>query len=158
MVDFRFEVDGPILAWMRPSQGGRRRFDPPKQVAYKRMVAILCQQAMRRAGARLIEGPVSIGVAVFYPQFQKRTVGEPDRVWKESVPDYDNIVKNIKDSLKGIAWNDDAQVAHMREGGKVYLPGWSVLKEFAIIRISDAPESGLDAIFGYANFRDGPAR
>lgn len=136
VTEYVFQIDGRILAWMRPAQNGRRRYDPPEQVAYKRLVAVLALQARRKAGMQMIEGPVSLGVTVFYPQIKS----DPTRLWKVSVPDYDNIVKNIKDALKGIAWIDDAQVAHYKEGGKIYLSADSPLCEHAIVRISDAAE------------------
>lgn len=131
-----FKIEGPIMGWKRPAKGrGSQSYDPPEQVAYKYMVGTICKTWMMRRRVPLLRGPVAFGVQVFYPHPEKKT----RQYFKESVPDLDNIVKNIKDALKGIAWVDDRQVCHYLPTGKWYLPP-DVLAEFdfALVTIREA--------------------
>lgn len=131
-----FRIDGPILAWKRPGQRGKARFDPRDQSAYKKMVATICMIEMRKAGVRQITGPVALGVDVFFKRPERlRKAGGAYHTQK---PDFDNIIKNIKDALKDVAWIDDAQVARYTDGGKFYLLPDSSETEHAIVRIADA--------------------
>lgn len=126
---------------MRPHQSGKRRFDPPEQVAYKNMVAMLCKLAMRKAGifSPLI-GPVFLGFVALYPTDRSY----PD--WKATKPDLDNLIKNVKDAVNKLAWNDDQQVASYAESGKFWMP--SEKDERAIVRIGNAP-----ATFDFASYQ-----
>lgn len=138
-----FRIDGPILAWKRPAQSGKVRFDPPDQVAYKRMVAMLCAVAMRRAGVKMIPKgePIDLGVRVFFRRPESRIADRPGRVlWHTEKPDLDNVVKNIKDALKGVAWVDDKQVSSYTDSGKFWLPTLSAETEYAVVSIGPAPE------------------
>lgn len=63
-----------------------------------REYADTCQKLARLQGAKVLTGPVSVSVDVFRP----RKAG-----------DLDNTLKAAFDSLKGIAWEDDAQVVEI---------------------------------------------
>lgn len=60
-----------------------------------RLYCEVCALTARRSGMQPIVGPVRVTLDVFRP----RRCG-----------DLDNTLKSILDSLKGIAWQDDAQV------------------------------------------------
>ena len=131
-----FRIEGPIMGWKRPAKGrGSQSYDPPEQVSYKYMVGTICKTWMMKRRVPLLRGPVAFGVQVFYPHPEKKT----RHYFKESVPDLDNIVKNIKDALKGIAWIDDRQVCHYLPTGKWYLPP-EIYAEFdyALVTIKEA--------------------
>lgn len=130
MAEFSFEIRGPLLGWMRPA-GKVGRYDPPEQKAYKNMVAMLCKLAMRKARIfSPLEGPISLGFVAFYPTKLER----PE--WKDTKPDLDNLIKNIKDAVNEVAWIDDRQVAHYTESGKFWMP--SISGEYAMVRIANA--------------------
>lgn len=107
-----FEVPGPIRGKGRPRfvRATGRAYTPADTMnaeAWVRTCAL-------NAGATMIEGPVSltVHVRVQIPQSwpnRKRSdaLGAPTT----GKPDLDNIAKLIGDSLNGIAWSDDKQVA-----------------------------------------------
>ncbi len=66
----------------------------------------------RAAGVRVLEGPVYLVVTASYtvPKSWSKKRAAAAR-YKTSKPDGDNVAKLVKDSLNGIAWSDDAQVA-----------------------------------------------
>lgn len=118
--DFAFRIPGPLLGWMRAGRHGTyHTYDPPEQVAYKRMVAIIAKQAMVRAGIfKPIEGPLALSFVACYPHPKKG----PRRIHKASKPDLSNLIKNVEDALNGIAWPDDARIAQYGPCHKWYLP------------------------------------
>lgn len=131
-----FKIEGPIMGWKRPARShGNQHYDPPEQVSYKNYVGTICKTWMVKRRIPLLRGPVALGVQVFYPHPEKAV----RRYFKDSVPDLDNIVKNIKDALKGIAWIDDRQVCHYLPSGKWYLPP-DIFSEFdfALVTIREA--------------------
>jgi Holliday junction resolvase RusA-like endonuclease len=138
MLDFRFRIPGPLMGWMRTNRGKYGNlYDPPEQVAYKRMVAVFCKRAMMEAGLyKPLEGPLSLGFEAFFPHPLKT---KPLRLYKDSKPDLDNLIKNVKDALKGIAWRDDAQVAHYKRCAKWFRPPEFEGHGFALVTIGSAP-------------------
>jgi Holliday junction resolvase RusA-like endonuclease len=136
--DFVFRVPGPLLGWMRPSHHYGGVHDPPEQVAYKKMVALICKIAMRERGIFTpLQGPVSLSFNAVFPHPQRAT---PRRHWKDSRPDLDNLIKNIKDALKGIAWVDDQQVAHYGRCAKCFMPPGMSGQGYAWVTIERPPD------------------
>ena len=113
-----FICEGPILGWMRPEGERGHRYDPEVQKAYKRMIGWSFKEAAPR-GMPLIEGPISLGV---YAHFPYPGTGKDRITLKTSRPDLDNIIKNVKDALNGVAWKDDAQVCQYLDPYKVFDP------------------------------------
>ena len=97
-----------------------RSYTPKETVDLERLIAWECKKAMGQR--KPLEGPLwlTVKASFHYPKawsVRKRALTN----WKDSKPDIDNIVKLVKDSLKGIAWGDDAQVAVLRECSKEYI-------------------------------------
>jgi Holliday junction resolvase RusA-like endonuclease len=136
---FAFRIPGPLLGWMRPERGKHGNiYDPPEQVAYKEMVALLCRTEMRKAGLFApLKGPVSLSFNAVFPHPKKP---KPQRFWKDSKPDLDNLIKNVKDALKWIAWYDDAQVAHYGPCAKCFMPPGMRGLGFAWVTIERPPD------------------
>lgn len=111
-------IPGEAKAFARAGRGGTITFTPKPQRDY--MALVKHEAALRMAGALLFDGPVSLTLEVTYeiPRSwsQKKKAAA---VWKDSAPDIDNLVKLVKDSLQGIVYHNDAQVACIH-GGKVY--------------------------------------
>ena len=120
MDEFSFRIPGPLMGWMRPARGKYGSiYDPPEQVAYKEMIGILCKQAMRKA--RLFnpfDGPIAFSFVSYFPHPKRG----PRRFLKDSKPDLDNLIKNVKDAMTGIAWHDDQQVAYYGPCAKWFMP------------------------------------
>lgn len=98
------------VAFARAGQYGKRRYTPKPQVAYRNSVKAIARHAM--GCKKQMEGPVALH---FTAQYQSpKTWGENRRaatVWKTSRADLDNLIKEVADSLSGIIYRDDAQVA-----------------------------------------------
>lgn len=123
-----FFVPGTPRAKERPRFGQGQVFTAPKTLRAEQRAAACCSEVM--AGALPLEGPLLMAVRVV--DMVPKSWSKKDKaaaLWKTSKPDLDNIWKLIKDSLKGIAWQDDAQVVYGRQQ-KVYsgeLPGLYIL-------------------------------
>jgi Holliday junction resolvase RusA-like endonuclease len=71
-----------------------------------------------------LAGPIKLTVLFLMPRparlrWKKRAM---PRCWHASKPDLDNLVKAVKDALKGILWHDDSQVAELA-ASKLYCSG-----------------------------------
>lgn len=62
----------------------------------------------------LLEGPLVAECRFYMPRPKKlMRVKDPDGpIWHTAKPDYDNLVKSVKDVLKGVIWRDDSQVVN----------------------------------------------
>lgn len=87
-------------------------------------IAILRLHAAKKAeelGWDPFEGPVAASYRFFYARPKSHYgTGRNAGIVKESAPerhtqkpDIDNLIKTTKDSLKGIVWRDDSQVAEI---------------------------------------------
>lgn len=127
---FSFVVPGIPTPWARAGGGLTvHRFTPAKQRAAMRAIGLIARAAMH--GARPLEGPIRLEVIATYAwpaSWSARRRREPAAKWKTSRPDFDNaLFKLVADSLNGVAWIDDAQVA-AAHGWKMYgdMPGLAV--------------------------------
>ncbi len=74
----------------------------------------------KQAGCKIMDGPLWMDVRFYMkrPKSHYRTGKFSDKLkkdapyWCDKKPDLDNLVKFVKDSLNGIAWNDDSQVVY----------------------------------------------
>ncbi len=111
-----FVVPGTPVAKARPRvvrRAGKVMTHTPKNtVDFENRVRF----AARDAGARPLEGPVSIEIEARWPlprsRYRKR--GPVPVEWRTKAPDLDNVVKSVTDALNGIAYADDSQVAEIR--------------------------------------------
>ena len=115
-----FTLPGDPVAWSRAGRNGGITYPPPKQAAYARTMGWAAKAVMKGAGP--LAGPVSLTVQATYtvptswPQAKKLAA-----VFKPSVADLDNIVKQVSDALNKIAYADDAQICQII-AMKVYGP------------------------------------
>lgn len=126
----KFTVPGIPTPWARAGGGSSVvRFTPAKQRSAMGVIKLIGSQAM--AGARPLEGPVSLEVVAVYPwpaSWSRKRRLEPAAKWKTSRPDVDNVcIKIVADALNGVCFLDDAQIAYVR-ASKVYgdFPGLTV--------------------------------
>lgn len=117
---YKFEISGRAVPQGRPRlttiNGYPRAYDPPKSREYKERVR---ECAMRVKPLKPFDGALRLNV-VEYREIPKswskvkRADALNHRIDPITKPDTDNILKGIKDALKGIFWNDDAQVVDDR--------------------------------------------
>lgn len=113
-IQFKIFVPGKPVSWARARvsrHGGM--FTPPKQRAYKLMVA----QAFSRAVRRAISAPV---VVVLRIQLLRPRTNKTLLPATRNTSDVDNWAKMILDAGNGIAWKDDAQVVAL-EVSKIWV-------------------------------------
>ncbi len=89
-------------------------YDPATSRDWKRTVQ---QQVIdRRPPAPLAEVPLAMGLTFHLPRPQSL----PKRITEHTKrPDLDNLIKAIKDALRGVIYHDDAQIVRLT-AGKVY--------------------------------------
>lgn len=106
-----FVVEGRPVPWARAGQEGRKKFTPHKQEAHMHAVAWQARIAMK--GRKVMTRAIHLRAQFVYAwpkSWGPAQRGKSGAQFKTSVPDADNLLKIIKDSLKGIVWIDDAQV------------------------------------------------
>lgn len=135
-VRYGFKIAGPLLAWQRPDSSGKRRFNSKEQVAYQKMVGMLCLMARRKHNMPMLEKgvPVKLTVRAIFPRPQ---IHDPAVRSHTVKPDLDNIVKSIKDALNGVAWRDDSQVC--KDGGSEKVYGHHITESYAVVEIEELP-------------------
>ncbi len=140
------KVDGKPSRWQRPGQGidknGKAmRFTDPEAEAGKQKIAALARQAFR--GQRPFTGPVIVRVIAIFaipPSWPPalKAAAKQARVLHVADPDLDQIVKQAKDALKGIAYVDDNQVAGYPNSAKRY--GYPERTEIAVEAVPQQPD------------------
>jgi Holliday junction resolvase RusA-like endonuclease len=120
-----FEVPGEPRAWGRPGatiKWGRGRpyihwYIPAPEAAYRKAIGWAARSAMRG------KKPTSEAVAVLAHAFigippswhwLTRQKARSGALLPTGTPDADNLLKVCLDSVKGVIWNDDAQVVDAR--------------------------------------------
>jgi len=92
-------------------------YTPKKTVDYERAVGMACKLAMARDGAEMLTGPVMLYVCAMmeiprsYSIKRRAAMQGRPHVFR---PDSGNILKAVEDSLNGIAYKDDSQIAETR--------------------------------------------
>jgi Holliday junction resolvase RusA-like endonuclease len=149
-----FTVPGDPVAKGRPrvvrDGAFTRTFTPKTTVDFENRVRF----AAEHAGARPLEGPVSMTVTAMFAmpkgRFRKRAPRPAE--WKTTKPDLDNLLKSVKDALNGIAYADDSQVVELH-AGKIHAaqgePARTIVTVEEIAPLSGAPRNrGLGSARG----------
>ena len=98
--------------------GFAHAYTPAKTKDYEKLVQVYARQAIKKP----LEGPLCIDLvftmlipASTSKKLAKTLLNAPH----QKKPDLDNLVKNVTDSLNGLAYADDSQIAEMR-ARKIY--------------------------------------
>lgn len=122
-----FKISGKIKGKARPKFGKGYTYTPKDTVNYENYVKILYQQETNH----IFDGPVKMVITAYFQipksYSKKKMIENPCPIKK---PDADNIGKIIADSLNGIAYRDDSQVAEMHIFKK-----WSCSEEYVEVNI-----------------------
>lgn len=84
------------------------RYNPAQRPKYDAMKAIVrgAAEAHLPSNWAPVAGPVELRIV-----FERaRPRSDPERVWKTSRPDAENLVKGTADAMTGLVWVDDSQV------------------------------------------------
>lgn len=92
-----------------------RAYDPPKSVAYKKLVAA---HASKVKPSTLLEGDLFVKIDVYKGSLKsfsqkKADLAEAKLLRPRTKPDADNYAKGPLDACKGIIWKDDGQVVDL---------------------------------------------
>lgn len=103
---------------------GVRMYPDPRGEAFKRQIVAAWKDAVRDSAWATLpsKNPIHIVLDLsrpLPPSAPKRRIGEPD-TYK---PDVDNAIKQILDSLNGLAYVDDSQVVEIHAVKKPRYPG-----------------------------------
>lgn len=83
-----------------------RMYDPENSKQWKQTVAIQCLEKH----PQVMSGALSMKLYFFLP----RPRSLPKKiVYHTKRPDLDNLVKAVKDALRGICYKDDSQIVHL---------------------------------------------
>jgi Holliday junction resolvase RusA-like endonuclease len=109
-----FTVPGEPRGWARARTSGARFFTDTKTRSEKQAVAAWAMEA----GARIIEGPVSVTLTAYLripksapKKLRAAMLAGAERPTKK--PDGDNLAKLTMDALNGVCWRDDVQVVDL---------------------------------------------
>ena len=117
-----FTVFGEPVAQGRPRfarmGAGVRAYDPEKSHTYKDYVRTA---ALEVKPDKPLDGPLLLVVEAYrsIPKSmskKKRVEALAGSLQPTTKPDLDNIIKGLKDALKGIIWCDDSQVVNIVAG------------------------------------------
>ena len=109
-----FTVPGEPRGWARARTQGARFFTDTKTRSEKQAVAAWAMEA----GARIIDGPVSVTLTAYLriPKSATKKARAAMLVGAErptKKPDGDNLAKLALDALNGVCWHDDVQVVDL---------------------------------------------
>lgn len=111
-----FTVKGQPLPWQRAGRNGKHTFNTSRNETAKEAIAWEARAAMGNMPP--IEGPVRMRLAFLfewpksYTQTRRRAC-YGNMVDSKRFGDIDNLTKLVADSLNGIAFEDDSQVAEL---------------------------------------------
>ena len=110
----KIDIPGKAVGKGRPkfSRQGNfvKTFTPAKTVEYENLVRL----AWMQSGAEKLDGPIAATIIAYFKipsSVSKKKRAEMEGSHYLHKPDGDNICKSILDSLNGIAYDDDSQVA-----------------------------------------------
>jgi Holliday junction resolvase RusA-like endonuclease len=113
MTCVQFTIPGRPTAWQRAATFKGRKITPKAMANAQKTIGLLCRVAMGTLPP--MEGPLKLEILAVYaippswPAY-KQAAARAGKVWKTTVPDWDNLAKQIGDALNEIGFIDDAQI------------------------------------------------
>ena len=112
-----FEIPGKPRGKQRtiPNPNGGRPFTPEQTIEYEKLVRLMFRSANPGVKPYAKGVPVRITIKAMFKtpksaSERQRKLMIADELRPTKKPDADNIEKIIWDALKGVAWEDDAQI------------------------------------------------
>lgn len=124
--EIRFTIPGRVAGKGRPRafvRGGKiGTYTPEKTRNAEAMVRAIAHEAM--AGRALLDGPIALQIIVhIVPPASWSKKRRNAAMFVTGKPDSDNICKTVADSLNGICYRDDSQIAVLSIGRYYTLTG-----------------------------------
>ncbi len=119
MISFLVHGDPIAQPRQRHSRSGRNYIPADHAVhGYKTAVAVAAREVFKDEP---LDGCLVLKLVFVFarPKAMYAKKYPRGRIWRQSVPDLDNLAKSVKDALKNITWFDDSQVCHL-EAYKFY--------------------------------------
>lgn len=110
------------------------RYNPEQKPRYDVMKAIVRGAAEAHLPSDWVPVPGPVELRLVFER--ARLKSDPDRVWKTTRPDAENLIKGTADALTGLVWVDDSQVAVLLVA-EVYGDGDRIT-----VQVSDLSEAG----------------
>ena len=110
---------GRARAFTRPGMKGVRFYDPKKSKGWKEIVAWEAHRQM--TAERLLPSNAPLKLYCWFALKAPKDRGPNHH--HDRKPDLDNLVKAVKDALKGVCWQDDSQVCILVASKNYALPG-----------------------------------
>ena len=129
-----FEVPGTPVPQSRPRVSRYGTYYPPKVKAYREYVSTIAKAAM--GGREPLQGALEMSCTFYFTppkSTPKKTLSAMYGTYHTRKPDADNLLKCVQDSLNGICYVDDSQIAVLH-ASKVYADEARV--EIVIVRDS----------------------
>lgn len=107
-----FTAYGQPVPQSRPRVSRYGTYYPAKVKAYREYIATVAKTAMR--GREPLQGALEMSCTFFFvppKSTPKKTLSAMYGTYHTKKPDADNLVKCVQDSLNGICYVDDAQIA-----------------------------------------------
>ncbi len=119
-----FTIPGKPVAKGRHKTGKWGMYTPKETANAEAFIKMLAFEAMNKAKAKIIEGPVHLSMVITHPipkawSKKKRHQAIEGNILPTVKPDIDNVEKLVSDALNGIVWVDDKQVC-MVDKVKIY--------------------------------------
>lgn len=96
-------------AFTRPGMKGVRFYDPATSKAWKQVISYAANARMMSLG--LFPYKDAVKLTVYFDMKSPKDRGPNFQHTRK--PDLDNLLKAVKDALKGICWVDDSQVTEI---------------------------------------------
>lgn len=113
MTVIAFTIPGRPTAWQRTVGKNGIKFTPRTMRDAQNVIKALAAAAMRSAppliGALRLEVLCVYGIPPSWTR-AKQECARSGKLWKTTVPDHDNLIKQCSDALNGIVYADDAQL------------------------------------------------
>ena len=147
----QFTIPGRPTAWQRAREFVHRgsgkivRSNPPEMIKQQNTIRWHYKAAVR--GAPPMAGPLRLEVLAVYAiphswPLAKQEAARLGKVWKTTVPDHDNLIKQISDALNGHAYADDAQIVQTSFGKRYGHPERTEVRITGVEGLCDHSPSG----------------
>jgi Holliday junction resolvase RusA-like endonuclease len=163
-VALQFTIPGRPTAWQRAREFVHRqsgkivRSNPPEMKVQQDAIRWAAKAAM--GAAHPMTGPLRLEVLCVYrvpPSWPtwKQAAARLGKMWKTSVPDHDNLLKQVSDALNGYAYGDDAQIVQTSFGKRYGAPERTEVRLTEVAGLSDhSPKGACEDVLALARGQD----
>lgn len=123
-MSFELRIYADPVAQARPrfARCGKfvKTYDPAKSVNWKAMVNAEAQRQAREDGFIMYPAGVALSASFEFFFTRPKSASLKKRPYPAVKPDLDNLIKGVKDALRGVVYHDDAQIVAYEDGTRKY--------------------------------------